>query len=104
MSGLAEVAEWQTRRSQKPLGKHPCGFESHLRHQRERCSNNQAKPRNDARGFAACPKPRWLPGRAHPDDVAFVQGLEVVEELRQLRAVAPPLARFGVPDVDDLDL
>jgi hypothetical protein len=33
MIWLAEVAEWQTRRSQKPLGKHPCGFESHLRHQ-----------------------------------------------------------------------
>lgn len=29
----AEVAEWQTRRSQTPLGSNPCGFESHLRHQ-----------------------------------------------------------------------
>src|SRR5262245_47671072 len=30
---LAEVAEWQTRRSQKPLGATPCGFDSRLRHQ-----------------------------------------------------------------------
>jgi hypothetical protein len=29
----AEVAEWQTRRSQTPLGATPCGFESHLRYQ-----------------------------------------------------------------------
>ena len=28
----AEVVEWQTRRSQKPVGLHPCGFDSHLRH------------------------------------------------------------------------
>jgi hypothetical protein len=28
----AEVAEWQTRWSQKPLGASPCGFDSHLRH------------------------------------------------------------------------
>ena len=33
MSGLAEVAEWQTRRSQTPLIARSCGFESHLRHQ-----------------------------------------------------------------------
>src|ERR1700716_13648 len=26
----AEVAEWYTRRSQKPMGASPCGFESHL--------------------------------------------------------------------------
>ena len=26
------MAERQTRRSQKPLGATPCGFESHLRH------------------------------------------------------------------------
>ena len=29
---LAEVAEWQTRRSQKPLRATSCGFDSHLRH------------------------------------------------------------------------
>src|SRR6266511_5174673 len=29
----AEVAEWQTRRSQKPLRATSCGFDSHLRHQ-----------------------------------------------------------------------
>ncbi len=29
----AEVAEWQTRRSQKPLMVTSCGFDSHLRHQ-----------------------------------------------------------------------
>ena len=28
----AEVAEWQTRRSQKPLRATSCGFDSHLRH------------------------------------------------------------------------
>jgi hypothetical protein len=28
----AEVAEWQTRRSQKPLSSRACGFESHLRY------------------------------------------------------------------------
>src|SRR6185369_1736764 len=28
----AEVAEWQTRRSQTPLRATSCGFESHLRH------------------------------------------------------------------------
>ena len=28
----AEVAEWKTRRSQKPLGAIPCRFESDLRH------------------------------------------------------------------------
>jgi hypothetical protein len=34
-SGLrAEVAEWQTRRSQTPLRATSCGFESHLRYQR----------------------------------------------------------------------
>src|SRR3954452_4477285 len=33
-SGLrAEVAEWQTRRSQTPLRATSCGFESHLRYQ-----------------------------------------------------------------------
>lgn len=30
---LAEVAEWHTRWSQKPLGETSYGFDSHLRHQ-----------------------------------------------------------------------
>ena len=29
----AEVVKWQTRRSQKPVGMSPCGFDSRLRHQ-----------------------------------------------------------------------
>ncbi len=29
----AGVAEWQTRRTQNPLGASPCGFESHSRHE-----------------------------------------------------------------------
>jgi hypothetical protein len=33
---VAEVAEWQTRRSQTPLGATPSGFESRLRHQAHR--------------------------------------------------------------------
>ena len=31
----AEVAEWQTRRTQNPLGAIPCEFDSHLRHRRK---------------------------------------------------------------------
>ena len=30
----AEVVEWQTRRTQNPLVVIPCGFKSHLRHQK----------------------------------------------------------------------
>ena len=30
---IAEVVEWQTRRTQNPLVVIPCGFKSHLRHQ-----------------------------------------------------------------------
>src|SRR5208283_1685668 len=31
----AEVAEWQTRRTQNPVHASECGFKSHLRHSRE---------------------------------------------------------------------
>src|SRR5579859_5754065 len=56
----AEVAEWQTRRSQKPLGATPCGFDSRPRHhplafrsieppqQVGRCSGGWKEPRESA--------------------------------------------------------
>ena len=31
----AEVVEWQTRRTQNPMVAIPCGFKSHLRHQKK---------------------------------------------------------------------
>ena len=37
LSTLAEVVEWQTRRTQNPLVAIPCGFKSHHRHQ-TRCA------------------------------------------------------------------
>jgi hypothetical protein len=51
---------WQTRRTQNPVGETPCGFESHLRHWA------RDVPRGVAELGVYAAKCGWMTGRAEP--------------------------------------
>ena len=72
----AEVAEWQTRRSQTPLGETPCRFDSDLRHQ----------PRRSARGTPPTGGESGRTALALPGGAAVAQG--TLNPLTQVRILA----------------